>query len=424
MLLLTKRYRHDNSYMSPRAKEADTPCSITRNLRNLPVVAPLRSKHIYNNMMYTVATHLLEVKTQQPVSELLQAQLLDPLSMSSTSLQPSTALAKGMGDRIATGYFWHKSTKTFRAMEMRDQPEAQGAGSIITSANDFILWVKALVNREGPINEKVYQGLSRLRSIDTPGLGRLKRFESPGFYAAGLEVWFYRGYMLVGHEGGEPGFTSRFFFIPELKFGAVFLANASETTQVVSTLANRLIDRAIGVPEDDAKKKSEKGHEERKGEERSTADPVTELSTRVCLPEQDTQQASEATQEHRKQEDQKISSDPQGQAESALKPSEPQQVPLDAYTGDYWNPGYHTLTLEIKDGSLFVDATDRTMGFTLTFEHLANQTKYAAHLSDLYEGGDEHMDASFVFENDKPAKLGLRLEWGWEEMIWFERVER
>ena len=409
--------------MSPRAKVPDTPRSITRNLRNLSVIAPLRSKHIYNNMMYTVATHLLEVKTQQPFSKLLQAQLFDALNMSSTSLQPSSAREKGLGDIIATGYSWHKPTKSFRDIEMRDQPEAQGAGSIITSANDFILWVKALVNREGPINEKVYQGLSRLRSIDTPGLGRLKRFESPGFYAAGLEVWFYRGYMLVGHEGGEPGFTSRFFFIPELKFGAVFVANASEATQVVSTLANRLIDRAIGIPEGGVKQEEEESDVACKAEEHRTTSVVQTLSTSKHLPQSVTPPHAENTGKENKQQEQEKLRDGKAQAKSDLKPSEPQQVPLDAYTGDYWNPGYHILTLEIKDGSLFIDATDRTMGFTLTFEHLADQTEYSAHLCDMYEGGDEHMDASFVFENDRPAKLGLRLEWGWEEMIWFERVE-
>ena len=371
--------------------------------------------------MYTVATHLLEVKSQHLFSEVLQAQLLEPLSMTSTSLQPSTARDKGMGGRFATGYFWHKPTRSFRDFEMRDQPEAQGAGSIITSANDFILWVKALINREEPVTEKLYQGLVRLRSISTPGLGRLKRHKSPSFYAAGLEICFYRGYMLVGHDGGEPGFTSRFFFLPELKFGAVILANASEATQAVNTLANRLIDEAIGAPENEAKHENGKGNKEGKRKEHCTVNPMGASSTSGESPQP--QQPFDTTEEVSKQKDQEKPPKAQGRAKSAVKTFEPQKVSLDTYTGDYWNPGYHTLTLDIKDGSLFIDATDRTMGFTLTFEHLANQTEYSAHLSDMYEGGDEPMDASFLFEGGRPAKLGLRLEWGWEEMIWFERVE-
>ena len=343
-------------------------------------------------MMYTVLTHLLEVKTHQSFSDLLQKRFFDPLNMSSSSLQPASARQKGLGDRLAMGYAWEKPSKIFHGFEMADCPEAQGAGSIITSANDLVLWVKALINREGPISEELYQGLVRLCSFPDPRMGRLKRCKSPTFYAAGLEVCFYRGHVVVGHDREVPGFASRFFFLPDLEFGAVLMGNSSEAGLVVSTLANKLIDKVTGVPEGEVGQKKDKG--------------LTEMNVKTESKAQNKEKGPKAKPESKKPRD----------------PPEPQETPLEAYTGDYWNPGYHTFTVEVKDGKLFIDATDRSMGWTLTFEHVSNQTEYIAHLSDMYEGGDEALEAKFEFDGEKATKMALQLEWGSKEMMWFERV--
>lgn len=210
--------------------------------------------------------------------------------MASTTLQPASARENGFGDRLAMGYAWDKSTRSYRGFEMADQPEAQGAGSIITSANDFILWVKALMNDEGPIIEKLYQGLTRLRSIVNPSMGRLKRYRSPTFYAAGLEVFFHRGHMVIAHDGGVPGFGSRFFFLPDLKFGAVIMGNSSESYQGVSTLANKLVDAAIGASEEEMKQNKEKqkqGTKVRKDQVASSADVTF---TSLELPQRNAQE--------------------------------------------------------------------------------------------------------------------------------------
>lgn len=108
---------------------------------------------------------------------------------------------------------------------------------------------------------------------------------------------------------------------------------------------------------------------------------------------------------------------------SRVKTSQPQETPLNAYIGKYWHPGYHALTVEIKGDKLFIDATDRSMGFTLTFDHVCEQTKYTAHLSDFLEGGDDPVQAEFRFEDGKAVKMGLHLEIALKEMIWFERVK-
>lgn len=175
------------------AAEPDTPRSITRNLRNLPVAVSCRSRYLYCNMMYTVATHLVEVESKQPFSEYLEQRIFEPLSMESPSLQPARAIESGFGSRLAQGHIWDRDSETYRALDCRNCPEGQGAGSIISSVNDYIKWVQALIHHKLPINGPLYRGLVRLRSIVSPKGRRLRPHSSPAIYAAGMEVYYYRG---------------------------------------------------------------------------------------------------------------------------------------------------------------------------------------------------------------------------------------
>jgi hypothetical protein len=110
--------------------------------------------------------------------------------MESTYLQPGNARAQGASNRIATGYHWNKETPQYRGFQSRDCPEGQGAGSFLTSVNDFIRWAKALMQREAPINTRVYQGLLRLRSFPNPNARMLKPFTLPTMHAAGIEMYY------------------------------------------------------------------------------------------------------------------------------------------------------------------------------------------------------------------------------------------
>lgn len=201
--------------------------------------------------MYTAASYLVEVKSRQSFAKFLHERLFQPLDMKSTCLQPKTARAKGFGDRIATGYHWYKDSSTYQGFQSPDCPEGQGAGSIISSVTDFAKWVQALMNRKGPINEKVYQGLIRMRSFVNPNARRLKPHSSPAAYAAGLEVHYYRGHMVVGHNGTIDGFGSRFFFVPSFNFGAVIVGNSTGAGPIGTILARDLIDEVLQIPEAD-----------------------------------------------------------------------------------------------------------------------------------------------------------------------------
>lgn len=435
--------------MGPNATHPDNAKSITRNLRNLKVAAPLRSRYLYCNQMFTVATHLVEETSKKSFSDFLEEHIFAPLNMNSTTLQPASAHAKGWGDRMAKGYIWESNA--WRGFDPQNCPEGQGAGSIISSANDFIKWVKALLYREGPINNRVYEGLTKMRSIVNPNARKLKAHTTPANYTAGMEIYFYRGNMVVGHDGNIPGFSSRFLFMPDSKFGVVVLGNSAAAGGATTVIMRALMDEVLGVPIEDRPSQN-KNKQKENGLKNDLAihskaqhQDQKEHQLKDRNPGQSKEQPSEGShvepkaapegltpsknqnKRNAKKEQKKGTQQPEGQKKKGEKPKKhekthpPQETPLDAYVGRYWNAGYHTMTVQIKDNQLFIDATDRSMGFTMTFEHVKDQTEYIAHLKDDIELTDDPIDAEFVFEGGKAVDMGLDLEPAIKEMIWFRR---
>ncbi|OAA71651.1 Beta-lactamase/transpeptidase-like protein [Akanthomyces lecanii RCEF 1005] len=417
---------HDNSYMGKHATQPDDARSITRNLRNLAVAAPLRSRYLYCNMMYTAATHLVEVESGMPFARFLEDRVFNPLGMNSTALQPALARERGLGDRIAKGHLWNKTS--YDEFDSPDCPEGQGAGSVMSSAADFIKWVKALMNREFPINDKVYQGLTRMRSIVNPGARRLKPHTTPAIYAAGMEVYYYRGQMLVGHDGNIAGFGSRFVFLPDKRLGVVVMGNSPGAGALSTAVIRALVDEVLGLPASERQLRTKP--KEEKLRTRPAAVSVN-LTTENAGDKGSYAMAPGTKKKHARNAGKPVDAASKASANErkAEKPSKqkakslpPQEVPLDAYIGTFTNIGYKNLTVEMKDEALFVDARDRAFGFTLSFEHKRHQREYIAHLCDALEGGDDPMDAEFVFEDDRAVRLGLDLEPAIRDLIWFDLV--
>ena len=343
--------------------------------------------------MYTVASYLVEQITGSSFKEFLKQTFFDPLGMTSTNLLPANAIAAGLQERIMTPYWWSTENQTYTPVMLQHIPEAQGAGSIITSVNDYIKWVKAIMNQEHPISTEIYKGITKPRIIENPDddIDDLDPRTSTALYAAGLSIRYYRGYKVIDHDGSDPGVGSKHFFLPELKFGGVILGNSNSADQLADVISHELIDEALQVPASERPDWNSRERERDSVSERESQDQNREQRTKLC-PDLD----------------------------DGVK--WPQNTPLEAYTGQYWNAGYHGMTVEIKDDQLFVDATDRTMGFTLAFEHLCNQTVYIAHSNDYYEGREEELAAEFRFENDKVVRMGIDLESELEEYIWFDKV--
>lgn len=81
------------------------------------------------------------------------------------------------------------------------------------------------------------------------------------------------------------------------------------------------------------------------------------------------------------------------------------------------------MTVEIKEGVLFIDATDRSMGFTLTLKHVSNGTSFSAELKNFFDGEKDKMDAAFRLRDGVADGLGIKLEENMDDLVWFDRVQ-
>jgi hypothetical protein len=271
-------------------------------------------------------------------------------------------------------------------------PEAIGAGLVTTTADDYIKWVAAILTKKYPITQDVYSGITRPRSIADEDED-LPPFTSPELYATGLSSSWYRGHEMLAHTGGDPGIASVIFFLPAANFGCVIFTNASDGENLHPILRHELVDATIGV--------AERERIDWAGRERGLED--TYLKER---------------QEKLAQRRRKLSPETDGKAT-------PQLGELERYVGKYWHNGYGEMSVQAKDSGLFIDATDRTMGFTLELEHLSGGVKYFACQADHFgDYDDEWVEAEFVFEDDRVFKMGLNLESEIEaERIWFQKLD-
>jgi len=378
-------------------------------MRGLPMAAPEKQKYmLYNNMMFTVASHLVEVKTGKSFSSFLRERFFEPLGMTSTHLQASSAIASGQGDRIASSHQYNEESESWDEFDAFDAPEAQGAGSIVTSTADYIKYVQAMLYSRHPISADSRRALTTPRILIDPEDNDPDPFCSPALYCLGWETYYYRGYKVVMHEGLIDGFGSSHFFLPDHDFGAVILGNSDGAEQITWILARELIDAALGVPEPDR------------------PDWATLQAGKLAKDDNNTEDAIQDLRESLKSE--------QG--------SEKPTPALDTFIGDYINPGYGTFKVEIRDGDLYIDATDRGFPCTFTFEHVRTwqdadeesspvRSDMIANLIPTRGSPDEHLQSQFLFsthgehgEDARATKMAILLDDTLpdDEMIWFDRV--
>ncbi|KAF2828112.1 beta-lactamase/transpeptidase-like protein [Ophiobolus disseminans] len=375
---------HDDSYLSVRARTPDSAKSMTRNLRNLPFAKPLRTAFIYSNIMYTVATHLVETVSGMPYAEFLRKKIWEPLGMTNTFHDLPDIEAHDAMERKATGYRWDKEKEKHVAIPAYSSPEGQGAGCIFSSAGDYAKWVRALIKHSPPLSEAAHIELITPRTIfplteeyDIP-------FGSPALYCLGLIRETYRGRTLISHDGDVPGFKAKLLYLPEFEWGLVILANLETSLYAEQILSHTLVDEVLSVPMEERVDWSaffRKWYDRDK--EHNEDDPEF---TKPTNPE-------------------------------------PLGVALETLTGTYRDAGYKDLVLEMKDGKLVADCHDRCFPFVLTLEHLT-EGKFAIEVYDVWGGERRKLKGEIRIQDGRAVSLGVGFEGEIEgHLTWFDRIE-
>ncbi len=217
-------------------------------LEYLPLTAGLRSRFQYNNLMYMTAGMLAASVAGQPSwEELMRARLLGPLNMHRSNFSIAQSQTD---DNFARPYFiddGEVSEIPFRSLDLIGP-----AGSVNSSINEMANWLK-LNLAEGRFDGHPLVSATTLREIRgyhmPMGVESSGQEFSPPVYGMGWMVGTYQGKKHVHHSGGIDGFITNVMLFPQQDLGVVAFANAN--TELPQWLSLTAVDMLLGHPQKD-----------------------------------------------------------------------------------------------------------------------------------------------------------------------------
>lgn len=184
-----------------------------------------RSTYQYNNLMYMLCGHLIEVVTGESWESFVKTKIFNSLQMNGTGFYDLHKLKnnRALPHRKKDGVLHKKKEICFDAIGP--------AGSIVSNIEDMCLWLQFNINNGVAQNNRVVSK-KMFKKIHTPYIKADPTFSKSfrefdrEFYGLGWRIHKYRGSEIHWHSGGTDGFRSFVGYFPKIKKGVVVLANA------------------------------------------------------------------------------------------------------------------------------------------------------------------------------------------------------
>ncbi|KAI1473070.1 beta-lactamase/transpeptidase-like protein [Daldinia caldariorum] len=372
---LARRYGpepdHSHSHSHPHSHRG-TPRDVARSLRHLPAVSEPRVGWRYCNLMYMVAAHVIQTLTGRWLGDEMRERIWEPLGMHGTYLSVEEAL--GAGREVARGYYWDYQGEGKGSSSDKDRGKdrdgeqgkgwfipvpyanldlASGAGGIVSNVLDYARWIRCLIRGDGsdetengcPVLPPSAHRELKLARIALPPETRLS-FDAPLAYALGWELGTCKGRRIFTHGGGMEAYGAEVYFLPDLGFGVVTLANTAVTSNLLGMeLAWKLIDDKLGVPEEERFDWVSRGKKVLETQLR-----LAETAIQDLYPER-------------------------------ADPPLPHALPLEKYVGVYSHPAYQNITLQLtsedsaekKGEQLRAIRDDMEWQMTFDFHHVSGE---------------------------------------------------
>ena len=226
---------------------------VVERLRDVPLKNGFRSGYAYDNILFAVATLVIEQASGQTYADYVRQHIFKPVGMDESVID-KTYLKPGMDVAVGHARSNFKDLVTVPPMAWLNDP---GAGGIYASVHDLAKWMNVQLAGGALSGDGADASAPRLFSKDsqnqmwsmlTPiSIGKPPIPELapliPHFYGYG-EGWFlsdYRNQRLVWHTGGWPGMVSRVTLVPELHLGVVVLTN-QESGAAFNAVTYRVLD--------------------------------------------------------------------------------------------------------------------------------------------------------------------------------------
>jgi CubicO group peptidase (beta-lactamase class C family) len=290
-----------------------TAAEIVRRVATIEPAYSLRSRFVYQNIMYAVAGDVIAAASGMSWAEFLRTRIFAPLGMRATE---ATLSALAGQPNVARPHMLRNDSTT--VIENRPVDAVGPAGSVWSSAGDMALWMRfmldsARVNGRRLLSAEAYREILSPQVIAPLDMYPTTSVIRPRFFTYGLG-WFlhdYAGEAVAMHTGSIDGMSALIGLLPDRRVGVYVLAN-SDHAELRHALMYRVFDLY-------------RGH--------ATRDWSTELRT-LYDGLQARALAARRQQETRRTPD--------------TRPS----VPLERFAGAYVHPTYGTAQVNLRDGVL------------------------------------------------------------------------
>lgn len=272
-----------------------------------------REGYIYNNMMFASSGAVMETVTGQTWEQIIREKIFQPLEMNASCFTTEEMMRS---NNYSLSYFEPDSTRKLLPESYEAQSEGLGpAGTIKSNIEEMSHWMIALLNA-GKYKGRQVIPAEAIRQTYIPNAIADKEGKwdelSNALYGLGRAIQTYKGFKILTHTGSIDGFYSNVTFIPGEQLGIFMIHNGGPGGSLRSFMALPVIDRLLGLNYTPWGERYRKDYLEGKARSKRFLDSVNATQVKNTSPSH----------------------------------------PLHAYTGNYNNPIYGNITIELQDNQL------------------------------------------------------------------------
>ena len=286
-------------------------------LKYLEPQEPMRETFLYNNLMFSGVGYIIELKSGKTWEEFVRERILVPLGMNSSMYTISE-----MVKHPDHGVPFNEKRDSFELYKIPYYEDTVGvapAGAIISNIEDLSHWLIALMN-DGKYQGKQVLPANVLKATLQPAIGLPNTLgEALGFwellnpaYGMGRFTASYRGRLITYHGGALPGFYSQISFMPNDKVGVIVLVIGQHSAPLTDVVSYNVYERLLGMDQTPWSKR--------------------QLARRLA--------------------NKKAGTEARAKAGADRVPNTKPSHTLASYAGEYENPAYGILKIELKDDQL------------------------------------------------------------------------
>lgn len=241
--------RHDSIWYQ---RDSLTRKDVCDRLKYLKPDVSLRQTFIYNNLMYATVGYIIELLSGKTWEKFVREKILKPLEMHSTVYTIAEMLKHA--DHGVPFTEKRDSDEIYRIPYYDETEAIAPAGAINSNIEETSHWLIALMN-DGKYGDRQILPQSVLNATLEPAIALPNVLgKTTGWwellnpvYGMGSQTVAYRGHLLTYHGGAIDGFHSQISFLPNQKLGVIVLAIGDHCAELIDIITYNTYERLLDL---------------------------------------------------------------------------------------------------------------------------------------------------------------------------------